>query len=431
MLKVNFNTKIPSVEEVLNAIREDTDKFGVFIDIENAMYDYFYAQKMFFDTQTKMQLLGCPAADISTVKSFIVEHGLEPFFDSTSTGVSTSEESIKTFLDNAPGKVDQKYIEIFKLYQIARTNDSLISRLNGTFSYINCPVTPGVSMSKHKMGVMSPMYSAQNTGRFASSNPALQNIPKNLQKPILTVPYGYCLCSCDSGQIDPRLFANLILKDDKLSYLINLYNDAYFGYLHYCMLTDAERLSDKCDFQKREITDELKAMRQSIKGICNGSMYGKTSYDENNMIEKLYVEHIGGHKNKKLLEEKIKAQLNTGNNIFKTAFGTEIDVSKTDMNSIKKHGEGYVMEGRIKKGLNAPIQGTSADLIRYAYMKLRDFLKEVSPKSYIITSVHDSLKVCVWKPDYSKVKEAVDECVAYEIEGCPIKIYCEAEWHFE
>ena len=66
--------------------------------------------------------------------------------------------------------------------------------------------------------------------------------------------------------------------------------------------------------------------------------------------------------------------------------------------------------------LNTPIQGSAADLIKIAMVKVYDELKKRNLKSRLILQVHDELIVETHKSELSEVKKLVKECMENAIE---------------
>ena len=438
MFNISKDTTNYKVDDTIRVMQEDTDKYGVFIDIENAYYNFYWYSNIrtramkFLQSrgfQLKVDMSG-ESIKPSDVVDYAIRNKFNAYLGQTAQGrVSLSEESISNFLAN----IDSYNLEnsndiklVMKAYLEYKDSSYLISSINGdSNNYLRINKSQFLSNDLHSMGVVRPKYSAQNTGRISAANPSLAGISNKLVKPIVTAPEGYALVNIDMGQVDPREFANLILKDTMIDKLIQLYNDAYFGFLHYCTMSDLERNSG--EITKREITDELKKQRDKIKTMTNATIYGKNITDTDE-ISVAFKNRLSNHPNRVKLMNECKAKLDAGETIFYTLLGTPIDVTKTDDRSIEKHGADDLQGARLRKAVNAQIQGLTADVLRYAYMTIRDYLKENAPSSMIVAQVYDSLKIIVSENDIPAIKDYINQCLAFRIDGCNIPINCEAEW---
>ena len=437
MFNISSNTTNYKVEDVIKVMQEDTDKYGVFVDIENAYYNFYWYSNIrtramkFLQSRgftLKVDLAG-ESIKPSEMIDYAVRNKFNAYLGQTAQGrISLSSESITNFLNN----IDKYNIDnaadialVMKAYLEYKDASYLISSINGdSNNYLRVKKSQFLSNDNHAMGYVNPVYSAQNTGRISCANPNLAGISSNLVKPIITAPENYVLYNIDMGQVDPRLFANLILKDPMIDYLISLYNDAYFGFLHYCTMSDLERNSGS--IVKREITEEMRKQRDKIKTMTNATIYGKNITDTDE-ISVAFKTRLSEHPNRVKLLNECRAKLDAGETIFYTMLGTGIDVTKTDDRSVEKHGADDLQGARLRKAVNAQIQGLTADILRYAYMSIRDYLKQNAPSSMIIAQVYDSLKIIVHESDLPNIKEYLNQCLAFRIDGCNIPINCEAE----
>ena len=95
----------------------------------------------------------------------------------------------------------------------------------------------------------------------------MQNINRDICD-IYTAPKGWTMIFSDSGQIEPRITYSAYIRDDLIVKLISAYDDAYYGLLHFILLTDAEERALRNNMDSlvlHEVTDEMKEKRQRLK----------------------------------------------------------------------------------------------------------------------------------------------------------------------
>ena len=168
-----------------------------------------------------------------------------------------------------------------------------------------------------------------------------------------------------------------------------------------------------------EITKEVKDMRQKIKAYGNGVMYGSKREEDN--IKSAMIRRIGNHPARLQMIKDIEYQLDRGCTVFKTYFGTPIDITK----SPKMGGEGDKRYQMIKLAINNPIQGTAADLMRLSVMEANRIIMSTKDSS-IIAYIHDAGLFCVSDKDYEHIGKDLEDIVAYKVDNW-IDINAEAE----
>jgi DNA polymerase-1 len=220
------------------------------------------------------------------------------------------------------------------------------------------------------------------TGRLSSSNPNLQNIPirsehgRDIRNAFIAAP-GCKLVSADYSQVELRVLAHLS-GDEKLITAFLLSEDihartarAIFGY-------DADE-----DVPTRE--------RSQAKAINFGVIYGKTDFS---LAKELHIPRpeaarfISEYFNlyagvERFMKETIeKARVDRG---VTTLLGRRRDLRDIDArnHNVRKQAE--------RMARNTPIQGTAADLIKIAMIRIDKRLGLENLKSQMILTVHDEL----------------------------------------
>jgi len=221
------------------------------------------------------------------------------------------------------------------------------------------------------------------TGRMASINPNLQNIPvgsekgKVIRKAFLA-PKGFKLAAFDYSQIELRIAA-ILSGDEKLIQIFESGEDVHTSVASYVFGVSKEKVD--------------KEMRRQAKVINFGILYGmginalalnlgsdrKTAQEFYNT----YFEKFSG-----LASYLDKIKENTAKlGYTKTFFGR------------RRYFEGinsklpFIKAAAERMAINAPIQGTSADIIKMAMKKVDDFIltNKLEKKVYLILQIHDEL----------------------------------------
>lgn len=235
------------------------------------------------------------------------------------------------------------------------------------------------------------------TGRLSSTEPNLQNIPikseqgKKLRK-FFEADDNCLILSADYSQIELRILAHLSGDESMIK--------AFKEDLDIHKSTASEVLNIPLD----EVSERE---RSDAKAINFGIIYGMSDYalSENLGISKKQAkEYIDSYFEK---YSKIKNYLDTcieeakKNGYVKTIFNRirYIPEIKNTNKIINALGERLAM--------NSPIQGSAADIIKIAMIKVHEKLLENNLKSYIVLQVHDELILNVYKDEFEKVYDIV------------------------
>ncbi len=266
---------------------------------------------------------------------------------------------------------------------------------------------------------------ATATGRLSSSNPNLQNIPvrtefsRRIRKAFLPEK-NWKLLSADYSQIELRILAHL--ADEKI--LINAFhkND------------DIHSLTARLIFEKEEISSDERRVGKTINfGVIYGMGIKKfarstgVSTPEAKEFLIKYKERYS--KIFKFLELQERLALSKG--YVKTIFGRKRefkfdknglgrligkDPYEIDLQSARRAG----MEAQsLRAAANAPIQGSSADIIKIAMVQLNKKLIEMNVPAKMLLQVHDELLFEV-EPDSLEittklVKKTMEDCVKLNV----------------
>ena len=426
MIHVDKSTRIPSVEETLGTLRYHNSMMPQFVDFDKVMMNINYLNLCIHQYEGPLfEVIGKPkGVDASSNMKYWLTNNRQvdtSVFNWTKVGLSLDKESIDSAINS--GRLVEDIVSLLQVYQ----KYSTYVRMRGTMvSLLQNPISDAPSCDGHRMLIIKPTWHAQNTGRVAMRDPAVQNFNRLLQE-VVTVPEGYVYCHTDSGQIEPRVVYSAFIKDTQIQSLIRLYNDAYFGVLHYISLPEGVHRSGVLQFDKMEITYEMKASRQSIKTHNNAVMYGSKSNVSGDPIKAKLIKYIGEHPLRIEWINRLEDEISKGSKIFYSAFGTPIDISnskKLDPNAMKAHS---INDELLKLAINNPIQATAADLMRLSVYEANKIMMNKAKKSYIINYVHDAGSFAIHEDDYDKIADDLGDIVAYDVEGW-LPIYAEPEF---
>lgn len=234
------------------------------------------------------------------------------------------------------------------------------------------------------------------TGRLSSSNPNLQNIPvrsqagHRIREAFVAAP-GHCILSADYSQIELRIMAHLSADQNMLSAFKN--NE------------DIHRTTAAEIFSVAEEQVNLQ-QRRCAKAINFGLIYGMSAYGLAKQLgigrgeAQCYVDAYFAH------YPKVRDYMHTvqeqarKHGYVETLFGRRLytaDIRSPNARR-RQHAE--------RAAINAPMQGTAADIIKRAMVDLHDFLKRSGAAAMLI-QVHDEL---VLEVPGARLDELAKEC---------------------
>jgi len=231
------------------------------------------------------------------------------------------------------------------------------------------------------------------TGRLSSSNPNLQNIPvktddgKKIRKTFITTKENKIL-SADYSQIELRVMAH-ISKDKSL---INSFLNGED--IHSATAIEVFSLKNKTPSQEE---------RRAAKAINFGLIYGISSFglskqlkinnnDAKDYIEKYFIKYEGVRD----FMDKIKKDAKK-KGFVSTMLGRRVHVPNIT------HSNFQIRSAAERTAINAPIQGTAADILKVAMIDIAKWIEKDNAPVKIIMQVHDEL---VFEVNKSFVEEA-------------------------
>ncbi len=295
----------------------------------------------------------------------------------TKTGYSTSVEVLEKLSGEHP-IID----EILEYRQLTKLNSTYVE---GMSSYIR---EDGRIHGKFNQTVTA-------TGRISSTEPNLQNIPTRLPlgreiRKVFIPEDGYVFLDADYSQIELRVLAHFS-NDDTLIQAYHKGTDIH-------SITASEVFGVPIDK-----VDSL--MRRRAKAVNFGIVYGISSFglgqdldisrkEAEGYIEK-YFETYGGVKH--FLDEAVADAKKRGYSV--TMFGRRRPLPELASSNFMTRSFGE------RAAMNSPIQGTAADIIKIAMIRVNSELKKRNLKSRLVLQIHDELLIETAKDEIDEVKD--------------------------
>ncbi len=322
-----------------------------------------------------------------------------PVIRRTKTGYSTAKDVLSELEDQHP--IATLILEYRKFEKLRSTYiDTLPDLVN--------PSTGRIHTSYNQTGT--------STGRLSSSDPNLQNIPVRTElgrhvRAAFVAPPEHVLLSCDYSQVELRLLAHFS-KDPEMMAAFHRGEDIH--------ATTAAAIHD---VPLAEVTDEQRSLAKTINF---GLMYGMSAYglasrtglsiEEARQFIETYFERFGQ------VETYFDETL---------AFAHEYGYVETVMGRrryfpmLKATDEGNSRAQRAaeRAAINMPIQGSAADILKIAMIRLYHLLREMKLKGRLILQIHDELILEVPQEELKRTQNLVVDTMenAYELD-VPLKV---------
>ncbi|WP_333880232.1 DNA polymerase I [Atlantibacter hermannii] len=310
------------------------------------------------------------------------KQGIKPLKKTPGGAPSTSEEVLEELaLDYPLPKVILQYRGLAKLK--STYTDKLPLMIN--------PKTGRVHTSYHQ--------AVTATGRLSSTDPNLQNIPVRNEegrriRQAFIAPEDYVIVSADYSQIELRIMAHLSRDKGLLT--------AFADGLDIHRATAAEVFGLPLESVSGE-------QRRSAKAINFGLIYGMSAFGlsrqlniprkESQKYMDLYFERYPGVRE---YMERTRQQAK------EQGYVETLDGRRLFLPDIKSSNAAR-RAGAERAAINAPMQGTAADIIKRAMIAVDAWLEKEQPRVKLIMQVHDELVFEVHKDDVAAVSEKIHE----------------------
>jgi DNA polymerase I len=244
------------------------------------------------------------------------------------------------------------------------------------------------------------LLAATNTGRLASSDPNLQNIPiktldgKEIRKAFIAEKNNV-LISADYNQIEMRILADMAdVKELKKAFKNN---------------QDIHSLtaSQVFDVPINKVSDDY---RRKAKAINFGIIYGITQYGLAKQISVSHTEALDFINSYFKKFPEIKEYMNSTIKMCrKQGYVTNVFGRRIHLRGINDKNFS-VRSFQERAAINAPIQGSAADIIRLAMVKIDKILEE-NKKAKMLLQIHDELIFECLKKDEEQIKKIIKEAM--------------------
>ena len=305
-----------------------------------------------------------------------------PVIKKTKTGYSTDAEVLDKLKDQHP--IINKILRYRQIVKLKSTYiDGLLNLINRNTNRVHSSFNQTVT----------------STGRISSTEPNLQNIPirtddgRKIRKAFVAKE-DYLLVDADYSQIELRVLAH-ISKDPKLIEAFVNNEDIH-----------RKTASEVFNVAKDEVTP---LMRSNAKAVNFGIIYGISDYGlarDLNITRKEAKEYIDNY-----LKNYIKVKEYMENIV---ELGKEQGYVETIL-----HRRRYIPELKAKNfniksfgervAMNTPIQGSAADIIKMAMVKVYKELRQRKLKSRLILQIHDELIIETHRDEVDEVKELLKD----------------------
>ena len=366
-----------------NQLKEFADKLGEKIDaLTNEIY-MLAGEEFNINSPKQLGVILFEKLELKPVKK-------------TKTGYATNADVLEKLRDKHP--IVNFIMEYRQLAKLKSTYcDGLTAVVNPNTHRIHSVFTQTVTV----------------TGRLSSTEPNLQNIPTRTElgreiRKMFVAKDGYVLVDADYSQIELRVLAH-IANDETMINAFRNNEDIH-----------AVTASQVLGIPLEDVTKE---QRSSAKAVNFGIVYGigefslaqdlHISVKEAKAYIESYLEKYNGVRNyMESIKEQAKKDGYVNTMLNRLRYIPEL---KSPNYNIRQFGE--------RVALNTPIQGTAADIIKLAMVRVDNRLINEGLKSKLILQVHDELIVEAHKDEVDKVKQILSEEMQGAMElNVPLKV---------
>ena len=386
LIENNLENLFYNIEMPLVRVLSRMESNGVKIDIEGLKQISDEQAKEIKEIENKIYEIAGTTFNIGSPKQLgeilFDRLGIKAPAKKTKTGqYPTGEEILQKIIDESP--IVQLILDYRSLTKLKSTYvDALPSLVNKDDGLIHTSFNQAVTA----------------TGRLSSNNPNLQNIPvrtdkgREIRKAFVPRDENHILLAADYSQIELRIIAHL--SGDQA--MQNAFREG--------LDVHADTASRVYNVAIENVTPE---MRRNAKAVNFGIIYGMSAFglaerlkisrsEASQIIKNYFKEYVG-------IQNYIDSQVNFAkdNGFVETMLGRRRYLR--DINS----GNSVVRNFAERNAINAPIQGSSADMIKIAMIEIDKEMTARNMKSKMILQVHDELVFDVCKEELEMIQEIV------------------------
>lgn len=363
-----YDMEVRGIEVDREALKEYGDKLGIrIVELEAKIYN-MAGEKFNINSPKQLGVI-------------LFEKLKLPFAKKTKTGYSTSADILEKLRSEDP--IVGMILEYRQLTKLKSTY------ADGLANYIK--------EDRRIHGKFNQTVAA--TGRISSTEPNLQNIPIRMElgreiRKVFIPKEGYVFLDADYSQIELRVLAHMS-GDERL---IAAYKEEQ----------DIHRITASKVFHT-PLEEVTSAQRSNAKAVNFGIVYGISSFglgQDLNITRKEAENYITQYFNtypqvKHFLDELVAGGKETG--YVSTLFHRRRPVPELSSSNFMQRSFGE----RI--AMNSPIQGTAADIIKIAMIRVNRKLKKLNLKSRLILQIHDELLIETHRDEIEQVEKILKE----------------------
>lgn len=382
---MNMDELFHSVEMPLVEVLGSMEYRGIKVDKDKLNELGIEFRKIISSLESEIYELSGETFNINSPKQLgvILFEKLElPVIKKTKTGYSTNADVLEKLKDSHP-IIDK----ITEYRQIVKLNSTYVE---GLLNIIN-PISNRIHSSFNQ--------TITTTGRISSTEPNLQNIPVKMEigrkiRKVFISDNKCKLVDADYSQVELRVLAQMS-QDENMIEAFKHNEDIH-----------TKTASQVFNVNMEDVTSQLRA---AAKAVNFGIIYGKSDFglaDDLNIPLKKAKEYIESYfakysKIKGFMDETIEKATENG-------YVTTILNRRRYIPEIKSSN--FMERNRGKRfAMNAPIQGSAADIIKIAMVNVYKKLEEKNLKSKLILQVHDELIVEAFEDELEEVKQIVKD----------------------
>ena len=373
------------IEMPLVSVLSRIERYGVLVDAQLLQKQSRSLAKRLLSLEEKIYQLVGKTFNLGSPKQLqtilFTEQGL-PILEKTPKGqASTSEAVLQALAIQFPlAKLILKHRSLSKLK--STYTDKLPLQIN--------PKTGRIHTSYHQAAVV--------TGRLSSSDPNLQNIPARTKegrkiRQAFIAPAGYQILAADYSQIELRIMAHLSQDKGLL--------DAFAQGLDIHRATAAEVLNIPLQQVNRE-------QRRSAKAVNFGLIYGMSAFGlarqlgisreaAKDYIDRYFSRYPGVKEYMQRTRQQAHQQA-----YVSTLLGRRLHLAHINSS------DSLQRRASERAAINAPLQGSAADIIKKAMISIDRALSQHHLKAHMIMQVHDELVFEVADSDLNKTQQLIE-----------------------